>query len=417
MTTMTEAGVWTRDRKKTAVARARKPRRGRRWWRRLLGALSLGVMLGGIGLWVAAHRVRWIGQGLADGARELFGPTAVAWAENVAYGIQDRIDRWRYGGGRPRVYWKTPTPGEIEIPVAASPGAGAAVGFRPPAVELPVPAVAAEGDGDWLAVSDAAAPDAPPVMFKTLVHPDRRRPHAALAVAAIDATAAELHLVAGTHEPKSYQLAREERPGVIPAASHAALVAAFNGGFKATHGNYGMMVGGVELLPPRGIACAFARYRDDALRITTFSRIKGDVGGMLYYRQTPPCLVEDGKVHSLLHYHEYATGWGATVSGETVIRRSAIGLDATRKVILYGIGDHLTAQSLARGMRAAGAVDAAELDVNHSYPRFLIYGRPLDGAPLEARESLIPGVDFESDEYVRRASQRDFFYVTRRAST
>jgi len=39
------------------------------------------------------------------------------------------------------------------------------------------------------------------------------------------------------------------------------------------------------------------------------------------YRQTPPCLVEQGKVNTALESVEYNKNWGATVSGETVIRR------------------------------------------------------------------------------------------------
>ena len=53
--------------------------------------------------------------------------------------------------------------------------------------------------------------------------------------------------------------------------------------------------------------------------------------------------------------HRVQPHWGATVSGETVIRRSAIGVDKTGQGLFYGLGEAVTAQALARAMRAAGA--------------------------------------------------------------
>jgi hypothetical protein len=132
---------------------------------------------------------------------------------------------------------------------------------------------------------------------------------------------------------------------------------------------------------------------------------------MYGWRQTPPCLVEEGKTNSALDV-EYNKNWGATVSGETVIRRSAIGVDKSGHVLFYGLGEAVTAQALSRAMKAVGAEDAAQLDVNYSYPRFLLYDR--SSGALKAKESLIPKVDFTKDEYVGRPEQRDFFYLTRK---
>jgi hypothetical protein len=114
-----------------------------------------------------------------------------------------------------------------------------------------------------------------------------------------------------------------------------------------------------------------------------------------------------------LNHSEYAKNWGATVSGETVIRRSAIGLSGDGKVLFYGLGEAMTAQALARGMKAAGADWVAELDVNHSYPRFLLYQSSGAEAAPRAVSAIIPGIDYSEDEYVTRPSPRDFFYLTR----
>jgi hypothetical protein len=379
----------------------------RRWARRLGITLALAWVLG-ICLWVAVHRIPWLGPAIAEGLRSVLGPSAVAWMEDVAYGIEDRVNVWRHGEDAPTTFWDVPAPGEVRPPAPGEPPA-----FQPPPATPPFAKVATPADGVWVPIADPQDPTAPPRMFKTMIHPDERRPFAVLAVVAMDLEAFELHLMAGTTEPISQRVAMKDRPGKVPSDHAGHLFAAFNGGFRATHGQYGMLLDGVEYLPPRDFACTFARYKSGGFRIATFSEMKGEVGDMFYYRQTPPCLVEGGNVHKLLHYNEYAKGWGATVSGDTIIRRSAIGLDGNNKVLYYALGDAMTASSLARGMKAAGAHDAAELDVNYSYPRLLFYEKTgAQGEPL-ATSSIIADIKFTKWDYVGQASERDFFYLLR----
>jgi hypothetical protein len=245
---------------------------------------------------------------------------------------------------------------------------------------------------------------------KSIVHPDKKRPFAAVAVVAMDLSRVGLHLVAGVTEPQSEKIPMAERPGRIPAAEQPNLIAVFNGGFKALHGQYGMMLDGKAFLPPRDIACTVGLYRDGSLRIRTWPNISGTQSDMVAYRQTPPCLVEQGVLNDKLT--ESTKNWGATVSGETIIRRSAIGVDASGKVLFYALGEAVSAQALARAMQAVGARDAAQLDVNYAYPRFLFFDHP-PAAERKAVMSLVPHVDYRSSDYVRDASPRDFFYVTR----
>ena len=67
-------------------------------------------------------------------------------------------------------------------------------------------------------------------------------------------------------------------------------------------------------------------------------------------------------------------------------------------------------------MKAAGAHWAALLDLNYSYPRFLLYRQPAPGAVPLAVSAIIPTLEYQRDEYVARPSRRDFFYLTRARS-
>jgi hypothetical protein len=425
----------TATEKTTATENEKKPKTQpkRRWRRRAL--IGAGVMVVGVpALWIAIHEVPGVGPALADGARALLGPKAVAWMEDVAYDIQDRIDSWRYKDAKPKTFWDAQAPAKppvtAPVPVAVAPapdhgGAPDAAGNAPPAepqafppaaFAVPVPGVATEGDGTWIPIQDGLGSD-PPVMVKSLVHPDAKRSWAAIAVVAIDLKRVDLHVVAGTQEPSSDKVPAEHRPGIVPKEAFVDLLAAFNGGFKATHGHYGMMVDGETLLPPRDIGCTVALYKDGGVKIRTWTGVKDTEASMSAYRQTPPCLVQEGKVNNALEAGEYNRNWGATVSGETVIRRSAIGLDKTGRVLFYGLGEAVTAEALAHGMRAVGAEDAAQLDVNYSYPRFLLYEKPDGTQPPKVTSSLIPGIKYQRTEYTGGVELRDFFYLTRRRPT
>lgn len=96
-----------------------------------------------------------------------------------------------------------------------------------------------------------------------------------------------------------------------------------------------------------------------------------------------------------------------------MIRRSAIGLDAAGKVLFIGVSNDTTARALALGMQHAGASNVAQLDVNWSYPKILVFPRAASGRRIA--QSVFKGFVFRSDDYIARPAPRDFFYVIRRA--
>ncbi|HKO93057.1 MAG TPA: hypothetical protein VJU61_18000, partial [Polyangiaceae bacterium] len=299
-------------------------------------------------------------------------------------------------------------------PLGAEAPAPAAERFHPANVGPVHEGWSAPGDGQWVLLPDATPPDAAR-MYKTLLHPDPARSWAELFVVALDLRRVRLFLVPGTREPQAMlEQARDlARPGLIPEEQHAAVLAAFNGGFKTEHGRYGMAAGGVTLVPPRGEACTIRYSREHTLRIGTWQAASGDKpfdgGETLWWRQTPRCMVEDGSMNQLLA-DGYVQRWGSTLDGETVIRRSAIGLDAAGDTLFVGISNHTTAQALARGMRHAGASSVAQLDINFSFPKFVTF-RPSRISRLRLAVPLAEGFEFSEHDYLRKASNRDFFYV------
>ncbi len=391
-----------------------KPRR--RWRPRALVALAVSPLAVLI-LWAAVHRIPWLGPLLADGLRAVVGVEAVSKLEDFAYSLQDRWNRHWRGDERPQAYWEVPTSRAVRPALPEPVEQGCAVPpFALDAVGPVHQSWSAPGDGKWVPIADAQHPDEGPRMLKTLLHPDKRRSWAAVMVVAIDLRQVDLHLVAGRHEPKNgtREAFAYERPAVIPAERHGDLLAAFNGGFKAEHGHYGMHIDGVTILPPRRRACFITMHEGQRIGIQDWDAHSSRAEGAQWWRQTPACMVEEGKLHPGL-VSETNTYWGATVKGETIIRRSAIGLSGDRQVLFAAIGDHCSARAIAVAMRHAGAADVAQLDVNWSYPKFVLYEPRAAGSGELLAKPLTDGFEFSEDEYLRASSPRDFFYLVRKS--
>ncbi len=378
---------------------ARKPRRPKRPFARVAAGAAVVAIVLFSGVWVAMHRIPGVAAIATDAVRGLLGQVAVAWIEDRAYGLADRLKQGLHGHEPPVKLWE-----ETLVPILPREG------FPPRAGSAPFHEVAQRLDGAW-----AAVPGAPASMARTLLHTDPTRPYSAVAVVALDLNRIDIHWQVGLQEPISEALPRLRRTGLIPPSDVRWVLAAWDGGFKTMHGHYGSMLDGVTLLAPLERSCTVALYRDGTVRIARWTALSKTEPDMRAFRQTPPCLVESGQVNAEV---DAARGqaWGAAVDGATIIRRSAMGIDASHRVLFVGIGESVSTRALADAMKAAGAEAAAELDVNYAYVRFLIYGDPAQRTAHQVPRAtpLIPQLLFWPSEYVRLALTRDFFYATER---
>ena len=387
-----------------------------KWRRRLkrgarfLGYAGIASIVIALALFWGVHHFPWLGPALADGLRKVIGPAAVAKIEDWAYDLDDRWQRLRRSGEAPKTYWQIDdTPLPPETPTEA----GAALPqFH--LADVGGMTLRAQGDGRWVGVS-TEGDEGRPLAYKTLLHPDATRAWAEVFVVAIDVRRVRMRLVAGSADPEASTPEGKayKRPAVVPEVDRGALVLAFNGGWKSDHGHFGMKVDGVTLLPARDTSCTVTVLDDETIRVAPWTDVAPAESQMLFYRQTPPCLYRGGKRHPGLVDAD-TKNWGAAIGGEAVIRRSALGLDEHGEVLYVAVTNNTTAPALADAMHHAGAFDVAELDVNWSFPKFLVYKKNAAGE-IEA-SSLFPNFVFDKDEYVRKRAPKDFFYLTRRTS-
>ena len=376
-----------------------------------------GLALIGLTYW-AVHRYEWAGPLVANSLCAVVGDDNVAKLEDFVYAVEDRVNRLTRKNEKPQAHWQVPAPAAAAAPTASAAATAAGDVPRLPAFAPKDPGPApkawsAPGDGKWVPMLDPRRPGEPPYMLKTLLHPDAGRSWAEVFVVAVDLRRVRLYAVAGTREPAADSAEGEkyERAALIPSAHDEELLGAFNGGFMTEHGGFGMKIDGVTLVKPKPNACTVAVYNDDAVRIAPWRDISADEAKMRWFRQAPECMWAADKLHPGLQGGK-GLKWGATLDGETVIRRSAIGINAARDILYVSITNHTSARVLADGMHHCGAVDVAQLDVNWSYPKFVTF-EATDGGTERRAVALADGFEYSPDEYIRKKQRRDFFYLMR----
>jgi hypothetical protein len=260
-------------------------------------------------------------------------------------------------------------------------------------------------------VAEVGEQDGEPLAFKTTLHPHPFRKDVEVVVIAFDLTRSELLWVAGAKEPESKSAPESLRKGMVPHADHPRLLAAFNGGFMAKHGRFGAMLDGTVFVPPREGACTVGITKTHSVKIAPWEELSSTAAELASWRQTPSCLVHRGEPHASVKGEPKK--WGLSAEGKYEIRRTALGIDASGRVLTFGMGEWVEPKELALAMQLAGAATAAQLDINWSYTRFNFYTKN-DSGQLEVRSTLVPKLVHTKKSYVAEIAHRDFFYVRRK---
>lgn len=310
----------------------------------------------------------------------------------------------------PTVSVATPTATATASAAAEAPPPDPGPPFPPRDVTPPVERTKKEGDGVFT-VFGPKGPGGAPLMARTIFHPHAIKPHPYVVVVAVDLRRVDLELVAGMDEPSSKTIPKERRTGLVPKQELSRLVAVFNGGFMTKHGKFGARIGQDAFVPPREDACTVGvRSADRGVVVAPWPEVAPDEAKLAFWRQTPVCMVDGGVLHPDLQ-DEKSRKWGGAENGDKEVRRSAIGVDATGKILFYGLGEWTTPKSIAVAMKTAGAADVAELDINYSYTFFMLYGPAQGGNGLEVSEPLVDKLKFSKRGHVEKPVHRDFFYL------
>ena len=390
-----------------------------------------------------------IGTKLANPMRQVFGVRAVAQMETFLFGIQDRIDGLKYkiGLSEPDVPWSlTTAPVQIKTtnitisetaisspiapettqadvqevtdipktelvtgsPVVSTPSPTAIITSTPEHWNLvDVPSFGnLQGEGVWQPYIYDSSGDV--VALRTFLQPDPERPYTLVAVVAFNLVKTDLHFVLGLKEPS--KPGGPHGNGVIRPEDKepGKLLAAFNGGFIAEHGNYGAMADGVTALAARAGLATLVIYEDGEIRI-------GEWGKDFYvdekyeaWRQNALMIIHNGEINPKVETGTWVE-WGANLDGATVTLRSSVGISEDNQVLYYFAGPNLSMPVLADAMLAGGVYNGMLLDINPTHAHFTAM-RVVDG-DIVAEPLYEEEMDLWIDRYIGQWGQ-DFFYVT-----
>lgn len=332
------------------------------------------------------------------------GKAPVEWLEHTVFGLTDRASRAYHE------FVETDTAAEAQraLAVAKLPAAhkrkahegaasarlqAAAVEERaapedigwPPAPLAPLLSDDVRGEGTWLPVTNdafaASEPNGTPLFFQSFIRVDPQRTYTRVYVTLWDPRMVQLGMVMGTKEPES--ATGETGNGLIPrdpyVVSH--LVGAFNGGFQAMHGEFGMMANKRVYLPPKPYAATIAVFEDGSMGMgswpgpgrhtwdETFANSQIPEG-MLAMRQNLTSVVEGEAWNPWERWW-----WGAApewAKEQTYIHRS--GLCLTKEgFFAYFWGESMGPEELGKAMIAARCARGMHLDMNNKHTGFEFY--------------------------------------------
>lgn len=315
--------------------------------------------------------------------------------------------------------------GQPPAPAASAPQQQPAPALDPPPDIMPLlsgPGPANEGV--WQPLGTLGHPaGASSLLWQTVLRADPDRPYAVVALVAMDLARSAVHVVPGTKEPVSTVPDNGLRTGVIPAGVQAGgqLLAAWNGGFKAVHGHYGMMTDGTVWLPAKdGMATAAI---DDNGNLTIGAWGRGVKPGNQWaaWRQNNPPLIENGVINPDVVKLANTIKWGAALDGAVYIWRSGMGITQDGRWLIYAAGNALSVQTLTGALQAAGANNAMQLDVNMSFEHYVVFDDTPQVAFVGRQNHALP---ITSVKLIKQMAggpaqflvpdERDFFYLTAR---
>lgn len=352
------------------------------------------------------------------------GPAPIAWLEEKAFAVRDGAKQalFKVTGGKEALAKETDHPAPASVLDTSQ--AAADLGHWPPAPIRSMWKTPEPGEGEWetpkqpwlkrMPANVAGDGDAAPAPFmKTFVRPDEERPYAKVLLVAMDMRQLDLDMEAGSEDPKP--LTGPPGTGRLPRdpAVYTRVAAAFNGGFKTEHGNYGMMLKKRVLLPPVQGAATLILTKDGRFGMGTWGTNK-DVGGIadvakddiVSFRQNLDPLVDSDKVNPMGRFQ-----WGFTLPGTSMqTERSGICV-TTAGHLVYAWGDDVSATTLGKAMKMAGCLYGMHLDMNPHHTGFTFTNITEFKGRNYKSELLSTQMEIDTDRYLLYAP-KDFFFVT-----
>jgi hypothetical protein len=386
------------DERPSGRGRKRRSRRRRYLWRGLLGVFLLVVGYVGVTLvpYLTAPGTDPLNARVAEWARDHDMSMIVTWLENETYTppatggkldpaqlaqLKARGEAGDEGGSRTKLKLAP-----ADRPVDITPFAAGAV------------------PGEGVFSPTVIGPQGNPIVESAALRPDADHTSNLAYVAWLNQRALRFTLNPGYQQPGgTWNEPDYLSPDLLPR-----LVATWNGGFKVDPDDAmgGFYEDGHEAVPLVDGKAAEVFYKDGRLKIGQWGRDLSMDPTVAAVRENLNLLVDHGEV-TVGPYDGSGADWGYTIRGWYYIARSGVGMTAKGDIVYVG-GSELSVYTLAKLLKAAGAVYGMELDINPDWTSFMTYNG------LQNPQHPVPQKLWEFDQPADRyysPSDRDFVTV------
>lgn len=276
------------------------------------------------------------------------------------------------------------------------------------------------GEGSW-SIDGLPTTEEELTMAKTNIRLDASRPYANVGVIVFDTRRVNLNMVGGATDRRN---GGDKGPGKVPSQDYPNLLAIMNGGFQFDHARqgfntsapfvWGAYLDGVEYATLQPGMGSIAVFKDGSIKIGVWG--EGDLtqrtDDMIAVRQNGPLMIQDGELTSAIQNQGDVFMWGKfdkNSVGTVRTTRSAIGMTKDGNLMIAA-GNDTSALNFARGLQAAGAHTAFQLDINSNWVELgVVNDHKADGSPILStfKKEINNGSKFLSPQ------ARDFMYITR----
>lgn len=362
-----------------------------RWKQLCLGILLAPILAGvvlcaTIAIQARANQELYVNQA-AETLREIIGPKAVSNLEYSVYVSVRRIHRFFYrahGSVNARVasWLRQPLRDRSILPDTSD---------RPADLDPLIANPRLAEEGKWRPMKART-----PGLWRTQIRPNPNEADESVDLVAIDLHRLQLKYIPGTEVTENDQLSK------IPRGDRSSVVAVFNGGYRNHHDDTGQLKSGILYRPLQDDEGSIVLDRG-AVWIGNWTDDDRQKFRNADVRQNLPILLDGGRPGAEL----LALLKKKRLDFPTI--RTALGITADRRWLIFAGGSYLEPLELARALRLAYCPEAVHLDQNHGNVYFdLVKGAEghLQFAGIE------PSLHLIMNQKVFMGSKRDFFYIT-----
>ena len=188
-------------------------------------------------------------------------------------------------------------------------------------------------------------------------------------VARINLQLSTLQLHPGSQVPGDLKLWGSNN--YITSKARGGVVAAFNSGFKLKDSLGGFYANGYTAGKITAGLASLIIYKDGHVEIKVWPKDGVITPDIISIRQNIKPLMINGVFAKNINVNLYYD-WGGTVSSVYTVWRSGVAVDGFGNLI-YAVGNNLSPLNLVTALKAAGGVNAMELDINGGWVDFYYY--------------------------------------------